>query len=80
MYSPPLLFLIVLDLVLYQSNTERPPGIQSALNSKLEDLDYADEIVLLANGIAKMQARLTKLLEIAAKVGLQINVNKTKLL
>ncbi|KAJ4431237.1 hypothetical protein ANN_19834 [Periplaneta americana] len=48
----------------------------STEDGRLEDLDYVDDICLLAHSF--MKAKLQQLEKEAQKVGLQININKTK--
>jgi len=50
-------------------------GIRWGLCGKLTDLDYANDVCLLAYSTRSMQIRLEKLENEAAKVGLNINVN-----
>jgi hypothetical protein len=58
--------------------TKNPAGIRWGLCSKLTDLDYADDICLLAHSTRAMQTMLKKIAREAAKVGLKMNVNKSK--
>ena len=58
--------------------TEDPKGIQWTLMEKLEDLDFADDIGLLAHRHQHMQEKTDRLSVIAKSTGLEINVNKTK--
>jgi hypothetical protein len=51
-------------------------GIRWGLCGKLTDLDYADDICLLAHSTRAMQTMLEKIAREAAKVGLKINVKK----
>ncbi|KAJ4442748.1 hypothetical protein ANN_04339 [Periplaneta americana] len=53
-------------------------GIRWGLSGRLEDLDYADDICLLAHSFKDMKAKLQQLEKEAQKAGLQININKTK--
>jgi hypothetical protein len=53
-------------------------GIRWGLCGKLTDLDYADDICLLAHSTRAMQTTLEKIAKEATKVGLKINVNKPK--
>ena len=46
----------------------------------LEDLDFADDICLLAHTRTDMEIKLRRLEKNASQVGLKINVGKTKLL
>lgn len=75
----PLIFLIVLDEVLSFLD-ESKSGIQWSLrgNEHLEDLDFADDIVLMSTKRNDMQKKLCTLEENAERVGLQINSDKTK--
>jgi hypothetical protein len=45
---------------------------------RLEDLDYVDDICLLAQRFCNMEEKLKSLNEEAELVGLHININKTK--
>ena len=75
----PLLFLILIDFVLRQS-TRIPRGIQWTLQSRLEDLDFADDLALLSYSEQHMQQKTNALAEEARKVGLLINTAKTKVM
>lgn len=73
----PLLFNIVLDSVLAKTNiAER--GIRWSLTTRLEDLDYADDICFLSHTFNDMREKLKLLAREAEKVGLKINIGKTK--
>ena len=74
----PLLFLMALDWVSRQAFGDNKTGIQFTLLQKLEDLDFADDIVLLSQKITHMRQKLAALVEQAARVGLKINASKTK--
>lgn len=73
----PLLFNIVLDVALNRAFKE-PLGIQWGLLSRLEDLDYADDLCIFSHSHSDMSQKLLRLQEEANNVGLQINVAKTK--
>jgi len=45
---------------------------------RLEDLDFADDICLLAQRFRDMEDKLMRLQQEAIKTGLKINANKTK--
>jgi hypothetical protein len=47
---------------------------------KLEDLDFADDSFLLSEAHREMQAKLGDLTKEAGKLGLAINIKKTKAL
>jgi hypothetical protein len=55
-------------------------GIQWTLTKKLDDLDFADDLALLAHTSAQMQEKTSKIAENSAKVGLHLNVAKTKVM
>ena len=74
----PLLFLVALDWVSRQAFGGNKTGIQFTLLQKLEDLDFADDMVLLSQKITHMRQKFVALLEQAARVGLKINASKTK--
>jgi hypothetical protein len=61
-----------------KTTTDQPRGIQWTLTNKLEDLDFADDIVLLSHSHGHMQAKTERLHDIAKTTGLEINVPKTK--
>ena len=67
----PLLFLVALDWVARQAFGDNNTGIQFTLLQKLEDLDLADDLVLLSQKVEALQ-------EQAARVGLKVNASKTK--
>jgi hypothetical protein len=48
------------------------------MKERLEDLDYADDICLLAQRFCDMDEKLKRLKEEAELAGLHININKTK--
>ena len=75
----PLLFLIVLDHVMKKANSQ-PRGIQWSLVSRLEDLDYADDICSLSHNFSDLQQKLQALVHFAKPAGLKVNVAKTKLM
>jgi len=57
---------------------ERKRGIQWRMMERLENLDFADDICLLAQRSSNIKTNTEKLEEEAAKVGLRINEFKTK--
>jgi hypothetical protein len=74
----PTLFLLILDRVMKRVKSLRKRGIQWSMKERLEDLDYADDICLLAQRFCHVEEKLERLKEEAELVGLHINVNKTK--
>jgi hypothetical protein len=76
----PFLFLVVLDNVIDRTNAEAPNGIQFDITSRLHDLDYADDIVFMSNSFSGITHKLERLQHNAHKIGLRINIKKTKLM
>jgi hypothetical protein len=73
----PLLFDASLDCVM-STVTKNSAGIRWGLCGRLTDLDYAVDICLLAHSTRAMQTMLERLAREAAKVGLKINISKSK--
>jgi len=74
----PTLFRLILDRFMKRVKGLMKRGIQWSMKERLEDLDYADDICLLAQRFCDMEEKLKRLKEEAELVGLQININKTK--
>lgn len=77
----PFLFLLVLDWVMSKVNNS-PRGIpwQHLRMTRLEDLDYADDICLMSQTRQGLEEKLNRLVHYGSQVGLKINVAKTKLM
>ena len=74
----PFLFILGIDWVLRQVTSGVRRGIRWTLTSVLEDLDYADDIVLLAHRHQDMQDKTNGLATTAGNLGLRINIKKTR--
>lgn len=72
----PLLSILVIDYVMGKVLEGRNYGIQWKLNRKSSDLDYADDIVLMASTVAEEHKILDKLVLEGRKVELVINQKK----
>ena len=72
------LFLLVLDWVMCRCVEGQNTGIRWNFTSRLEDLEFADDIALIASKFDDIQKKTTKLAEAASKTGLKINISKTK--
>ena len=68
---------MVIDWVSKTAYTENK-GIQWTLQTRLEDLDFADDICMLSHRYQDMQHQAISLEEIAKQTGLLINPQKTK--
>ena len=51
----PFLFLLCIDWILRQSTENEQNGIQWTIESKLDDLDFADDVALLSHTLKQMQ-------------------------
>ena len=60
--------------------SEGENGIRWRLTSKLDDLDFADDVALLSSTRNHIQDKTTRMNEVAKRVGLKINLGKTKIL
>ena len=71
---PLFLFVIIMDNVLRQSS-----GSGGKISSRqISDLDFTDDIVLLGKAKQRLQMLLDTITDKAKKVGLTINVDKSK--
>ena len=76
----PMIFLIVVDWIMRETTKANKTGIQWSLTQCLEDLDFADDLCLLAQKQQHMQQKTDKLAQEAAKTGLHINIDKTEVM
>ena len=76
----PFLFLLAIDFVMREAMNDPDLGIKWNNKSCLTDLDFADDIALLANTKESLQKMTTKLEVAASHVGLRINSEKTKVM
>ena len=76
----PFLFILCIDWIMTQTTSNKRTGIQWSLTEQLEDLDFADDLALLAHTHQQMQDKSSKLETTAALLGLKINASKTKLM
>ena len=74
------LFLIVIDWVMKRTVENNKNGIRWKLTTILGDLDFADDLALLSSRWSHAQEKLNRLDQFGRKVGLKINVEKTKVL
>ena len=76
----PILFLLIIDWVMRTTIGAQKTGIQWGLWKQLEDLDFADDLSLLAESQRQMQGKTHKLEEVSSQVGLRINKEKTRVM
>ena len=83
----PFLFVIVLDYAMRQAIEGKEEELGFTLHQRqsrrvhakaISDLDFADDIVLLANDMDQARMLVNKVEEECKKVGLEINAKKTK--
>jgi len=76
----PLLFSLAMDWTMRQVTHNNPHGIPWTPTAPLEDLDYADDLALLASNVEDIQSKTERLLAAGSAVGLTINVDKSYLM
>ena len=69
-----------MDFVMKQAMSKAEFGIQWSLDQKLTDLDFADDIALLAEKDLTLQDMTNDLINCAAPFGLTISGQKSKIL
>ena len=74
----PFLFCLAIDWVMKESLEGNKTGIQWTFNETLEDLDFADDVVLLSQRFKDMQIKTNTIYTQAQKIGLKMNMAKTK--
>ena len=67
------IFLIVEDWIMRNTTAGNKTGIRWNFTSKLEDLDFADDIALMSSCYTHMQTKKIQLNQFAARTGLRIN-------
>ena len=72
------LFLLVIDWIMKTNRTGRNNGVQWTLWMQLDDLDFADDLVLLSHNHSQMRDKTTLLQSTAAGTGLKINRKKDR--
>ena len=72
------LFLLVVDWIMRKTLSDGKTGIRWHMMETLEDLDYADDIVLLAETWRHAQKKLSNLNRYGLQTGLKINCVKTE--
>ena len=76
----PFLFCLGIDWVMKETALGDKSGIKWTFTETLGDLDFADDISLLSHRYSDIQRKSDELARNAGKIGLQININKTKML
>ena len=76
----PMIFIMVVDWIMREVESHGKTGIQWTLTTQLHDLDFADDICLLSQNLQHMLIKTEHLLLAAAKTGLRISKEKTKVM
>ncbi|EPB69589.1 reverse transcriptase [Ancylostoma ceylanicum] len=76
----PVLFNTALDFVMRKAIKSGEAGVSWNNHGRLTDLDYADDIALLAESDSKLQEATSSLNQEATKVGLRISAEKSKVM
>ena len=74
------LFILVIDWIMRRTVSGANTGIRWKLWSKVDDLDFADDIALTSSTKCQIQKKVTNLSTNSKTTGLKINYEKTKLL
>lgn len=75
----PTIFIILMDWVMTRA-VRNKTGIRWNVFHQLEDLEFADDVCLLSEKRQHMQKKTEKIAKEAKKLGLKINVKKTKIM
>jgi len=75
----PLLFALIMDWIMKTALSDLDVGLEWIHGSRLCDLDYADDIVLLDSSHERMQKMTTAVEHRRGKLGLHMNVDKCKI-
>jgi hypothetical protein len=74
------LFLLVIDWVMRKTTENNRNGIRWNFTTNLEDLDFADDVVLLSSKHAHIQDKTNRLVKSSARIGLKLNIPKCKVM
>ena len=75
-----LLFMLVIDWIMRAAVEGSITAIRWKMCSKLDDLDFADDIALISSTREQIQQKVRSLSTNSKGIGLKINAEKTKLL
>ena len=66
------------DMLDFQLRKKKPDDIANISPITITDMDFADDIALVSEGIKEAQKILTRVEKLAKRVGLSMNTGKTK--
>jgi len=75
----PFLFLLAIDYIM-KTSVHGKTGIQWTISKQLEDLDFADDVALFSTTRSQMLKKTEEIASNSEKLGLKINIPKTKIL
>ena len=75
-----MLFNMTINWVMKRTIEDQSQGIRWTLFSKLEDLDFADDVALVSHTHQHMQEKTTRLSTYVQEVGLKISQKKTEVM
>ncbi|KAK3103798.1 hypothetical protein FSP39_021971 [Pinctada imbricata] len=74
------LFLLVIDWIMRKATADNNTGIRWKFTSKLEDLDFADDIALISSSRQQIQTKTDRVNNITERTGLKFNTSKTQVM
>ena len=74
------LFILTIDWIMKNGTGQKRTAIRSTLLTKLEDLNFADDIVQVSHTRSRLQQKRIRINKLAEAVGLKINIGKTKVM
>ena len=74
------LFLLTVDWTMRRTTERHRNGIRWDFTSTLEDLDFADDIVLVSSKYDHIQNKTNRLVDNAGRVGLKLTAQKCKVM
>ncbi|VDP60520.1 unnamed protein product [Schistosoma mattheei] len=74
----PFLFLLMVDWIMKTSRSEGKQGIQWTVQNQIDDLNFADDLVLLSHTHEQMQMKTASVAAVSVSVGLSIHKEKTE--
>jgi hypothetical protein len=75
----PLLFIKVVDWVMSKSVTAAD-GVLMGRDTVISSVEYADDVAIVSDSVAKLQDHITRIEQRSAKLGLQLNSAKCKII
>ena len=76
----PFLFLLAIDWIMTTATTQKENNIQLFFSEQLDDLNFVDDLALLAHIQQQMQDKTNTVVKTSRKLGLNIHKRKTKIL